>query len=90
MVNEFRVGFSRDQSSLNGEHNGGALLQQFGIQGATPNAVHGTPEFDFANFDSTYEFPDYEYTSQALEFLDNVTWEKGRHSVKMGTLIRPQ
>jgi hypothetical protein len=88
LVNEFRVGFSRDHSSLYGAHNGGQLLQQFGILGADPNTVHGAPEFDFNNFDSTYEFPDYFWTAQSLEFLDNVTLTKGRHNVKMGTLVR--
>ena len=88
LVNEFRVGFSRDHSNLVGVHDGNQVLQQLGIQGATPNAKTGTPEFDFNNFDGTFEFSDYFWTSQALEVLDNVTLTKGRHNLKMGTNIR--
>lgn len=88
LVNEFRVGFSRDHSSLNGVHNGNQVLQQLGIVGADPNAVTGAPEFDFNNFDNTFEYSDYFWTSQALEFLDNVTLVKGRHNLKMGASVR--
>jgi hypothetical protein len=91
LVNEFRVGFSRDHSSLFGAQNGNKLLQQFGIQGATPNARTGAPEFDFTNFmqnNGDAEFSDYFWTSQALEFLDNVTLVKGKHNLKMGTNVR--
>jgi outer membrane receptor protein involved in Fe transport len=91
LVNEFRIGFSRDHSSLFGAQNGNQLLQQFGILGATPNAKTGAPEFDFTNFmqnNGDTEFSDYFWTSQALEFLDNVTYVKGRHNLKMGVNIR--
>jgi len=91
LVNEFRVGFSRDHSSLFGAQDGNQLLQQFGIQGATPNARTGAPEFDFVNFMQNAgdaEFSDYFWTSQALEFLDNVTLVRGRHNLKMGANVR--
>jgi hypothetical protein len=88
LLNEFRVGFSRDHSDLNGVNDGGKLLAQFGILGNRPNTTSGAPEFDFANFDSTYEYPTYEWTSQALEILDNVTLSRGRHNLRMGSMIR--
>ena len=88
MVNEFRVGFSRDHADSNGLHDGNKLLAQFGIQGVTPNAKRGTPEFDFDNFDTTYETADSFWTSQATEYLDNITLVKGRHNIKMGVSLR--
>ncbi|HWB97440.1 MAG TPA: TonB-dependent receptor, partial [Bryobacteraceae bacterium] len=88
LVNEFRVGFSRDHSDLLGAHNGNTLLSQLGIQGANPNAQTGAPWFMFQNFDGTYEYSDVFWTSQATEYLDNVTLAKGRHNFKMGVHIR--
>ncbi|HKW98111.1 MAG TPA: carboxypeptidase regulatory-like domain-containing protein [Bryobacteraceae bacterium] len=88
LVNEFRIGFSRDHADLNGIHNGNEILSQLGLLGATPNAKSGTPEFDFDNFDTTYETADSFWTSQATEYLDNVTFAKGRHNLKMGVSFR--
>lgn len=88
LVNEFRVGFSRDHADQAGIHDGNQLLAQLGLLGATPNARRGTPEFDFDNFDSTSETADSFWTSQATEYLDNVTLSKGRHALKFGVSVR--
>jgi hypothetical protein len=88
LVNEIRAGFSRDHADMSGLHNGNQILSQLGILGVRPNAKSGTPEFDFDNFDSTYESADAFWTSQATEYLDNLTFAKGRHNLKMGVSLR--
>ena len=84
LVNEFRVGFSRDHSSLWGKDKGGALLQQFGILGNSPNSVTGVPQLKLSNFTTWNEYPDYMWTSQAIQVIDNVSWARGKHALRMG------
>ncbi|HEX8985278.1 MAG TPA: hypothetical protein VF767_07600, partial [Bryobacteraceae bacterium] len=51
------------------------------------NAITGSPDFEFQNFDGSYEFSDYFWTSQSLEFLDNVTFVRNRHALKIGVHV---
>jgi hypothetical protein len=91
LLNEVRIGFSRDASNLGGVHNGAQVVEQVGLQGidlSTRGNLKGVPDLNFTNFSSMYEFPSYFWRTQTLEFLDNVTWVKGKHSLKMGMLMR--
>jgi len=91
LLNEFRVGFSRDASDLAGAHRGAQVVQQVGLQGidlSTKGNLAGVPDVNFNNFSSMYEFPTYFWRTQTLEFLDNVTWVKGKHNLKAGFLLR--
>ncbi len=91
LLNEARIGFSRDASNLAGVHSGSQVVQQVGLQGidlARKGNLSGVPDVNFTNFSSMYEFPTYFWRTQTLELLDNVTWVREKHSLKTGFLMR--
>ena len=91
LLNEFRVGYSRDYSRQDGFHNGSELLDQFGLEGidvSTRKNLTGVPSLHFVNFSAMTELPSYFWMSETYEFLDNVTYSKGKHGWRMGTMLR--
>ena len=88
-LNEFRLGYSRDQIRTVSFHSGGQVVQQIGLQGVNSNNdLSGIPSFNFNNFSSLNEATNGLRTSQTKELLDNITMVKGRHNIKAGVLIR--
>jgi hypothetical protein len=89
MINEFRLGFSRDYSVLQGYHKGWEVVNEVGLEGVIANGdLYGVPNLTFTNFPQMYEYPDYRYLSQSYELLDNVSMQKGKHNLKAGVLVR--
>jgi len=84
ILNEFRIGYSRDHQDYTPQQNGDALLQQFGITDINPSTFPGMPTLRISGFtamkDQNYSFS----TAEAYELLDNFTVVKGRHNLKMG------
>ncbi|MEW5975639.1 MAG: TonB-dependent receptor [Acidobacteriota bacterium] len=91
MLNEFRMGFSRDASQYNGYHNGAEVVRAFGLQGidlSNKGQLSGVPSISFRNFSGLSEFQTGGWAQDTYEFLDNFTWIRGNHAFKAGTLIR--
>ncbi len=90
LVNDFTIGYNRDRSVIGGGHNGTQVVQEIGLQGLTTNGTNlkGFPKVNFTNFAQMGETPTYMYMSQGWEVSDNVTWQKGKHSIKSGVLLR--
>lgn len=89
LVNEFRLGYSRDQRNYQSFHQGNAVIQQIGLQGiSAPPGTGGFPEVDFGSgIQGFWENPSQVATSNSISILDNVSWSHGRHTFKAGTLI---
>lgn len=90
LLNEFRLGFSRDFYDLRAYHVGAQVLQEVGLQGvpAAPAGFTGFPAVFINNFGAMYERPQNLSIGQTWELLDNLTWQKGKHNIKTGLLIR--
>jgi hypothetical protein len=91
VVNELRVSFQRDYSSLAGVHKGADVVTQWGLQGINitdKGGLAGVPNVTFVNFSQMYEYPTYFWLGQTYELLDNVTLIHDRHHMKTGILIR--
>ncbi len=91
IVNEARISFSRDYSTLAGVHSGSDVVKQFGLQGidlSDKAGLAGVPNITFVNFSNMYEYPTYFWLAETYELLDNVTMIKGKHRMKAGLLIR--
>lgn len=89
VLNELRVGYSRDERNYASFHDGNTVVQQIGLQGvsAAPG-TGGFPEVDFGSgIQGFYENPSQIALSQSISLLDNLTWQKGRHTIKGGTLL---
>jgi hypothetical protein len=87
LYNEFRFGFTTDDSGYTNSFNGAAFSQSLGLQGliGLPAFFNGLPEFDINNLTGLdadrLEGISHSRTYQAV---DNVTWNKGRHTLKFG------
>jgi hypothetical protein len=89
-VNEVRFGYSRYRTAFTASDDTLDPLALFGINFGTGKL--GMPEIDFGGiFDnlgaSAYSIPRGR-TSQSYQILDNFTWLKGRHTVKVGVEYR--
>jgi hypothetical protein len=90
IVNEFRAGF-------NGTHFTTAMLQgtsagyleAAGIEGITPDPSGATPDINISGgFMLTGGSNPSVQHSVILQFLDNLTWSKGKHTFKFGGDVR--
>lgn len=85
LLNEFRSGMTRQKNYYYPDLVGSQILQQIGMQGITTTGIHNVPAF-YINGITTTDQPN----SQALtldtnfEWTDNVSWTKGRHSMRFG------
>lgn len=86
LVNEFRVGFTRntsDQLSPARE----PLFDEFGIRGIPPSrGLTGLPTFSVTGFSQLGDrtFAPNPKLTEVLQFIDNVSWVRGQHTVKFG------
>ncbi len=90
LFNEFKAGYARlREGTLQENAFGPDLIQQLGIPGVGfgGEAARGLPQFSVQNFsafgDGTFALPSL-LRNNTFQFVDNVTWLKGRHSIKGG------
>jgi len=95
LLNEFRGGYAY-QNSLNTfgidgkPFDGPGLLKRLGMQGIRndPPAGSQIPDISINAFTNTGEGRESIVRSRNLQFSDNLTWLKGRHTYKFGADIR--
>jgi hypothetical protein len=88
LVNEFRVAFAKDGRNYTAFHNGDQVLAKTGLQGVTvPPSVQGFPQVYFygtSGIAGLAEIGSSTQDSYDYILLDNIIWQKGRHSIKAG------
>jgi hypothetical protein len=91
LVNEFRFGFARDHSRLEGFHRGAELAEAWSLQGlnlVNKRGLSGVPRVYFVNFSPVYESGSYFWVQESFDIINNLTWTKGRHIAKAGLFLR--
>lgn len=90
LLNEFRGGFSGRNVLKDFGLNGADAVKQLGIQGLSSNlpASPGIPNIAITGFTTTGISRGFTTTDRTYQFLDNVTWTKGRHTIKFGADLR--
>jgi len=95
IVNEMRVGYNFDQSSRKSNLKATTVAAQLGLE-AAPSITPDVPGFPSITFASGSNRPgniaDGRYNNRtlrqnSLSFADNISWMKGAHSLRAGTLI---
>ena len=91
LLNEFRFGFADRPRNVDFGPNGAsfdgpALVKTLGIAGlrSDPPKVASVPDFGIIGFLGTGRSRGFSQLSQNIQFNDNVTWTRGRHTVKFG------
>jgi len=89
MVNEFRFSFNRHRQPQGSDVFGQDVLKAFGIEGIDPGLdFRGIPAINistFAGFGQVYS--DSRFVENRFNFIDNLSIQKGRHAIKIGTEI---
>jgi hypothetical protein len=95
LVNEFKLGFNRTFSESFDYNYGVDVLSQLGIQGiANPGddpSIRSMPQFSFGGAIpiAASTGRSRSYTAQnTYQLIDNMSWFRGRHTVKAGADIR--
>jgi len=101
LLNEVRIGFSRNQDVGVCEHcpRAPGFIASFGIQGPNGTVFHalspsqeGFPAFEFANGYSTVGDSNYrpvESNDMVEKYYDAITWLKGKHTITAGGDLDP-
>jgi hypothetical protein len=95
LLNEFRAGFARQENYYYPALIGSDILQQIGMPGTGVTGLHDVPAFYISgsaavsNTDQAH--PQQESLDTNYQWVDNLTWTKGRHTVRFGAdFIRDQ
>ncbi|MEO6725694.1 MAG: carboxypeptidase-like regulatory domain-containing protein [Blastocatellia bacterium] len=90
LFNEFRGGLSGRNVLKDFGSNGADIIKQLGLQGLSANLPKspGVPDIAITGFTTTGISRGFTTTDRTYQFLDNVTWTKGRHTVKGGVDFR--
>ena len=87
LINEARFGLMISRNPAFNPLDGPALVQEFGLQGIVwnPEIAKGAPIFTLTNFEPIGASDLYQDPSERIgQFVDNVTWTKGKHTLKAG------
>ncbi len=85
--NEARFGFTRNNSGYSNSYNGAAFAQSLGLQGlpGLPAFFNGVPDVEITNLTGLDADRLNGITQgRTYQAVDNVSWLKGRHTVKFG------
>jgi hypothetical protein len=91
MVNVAKFGLTHTANDFGGALQGQALIDQLGITGlqTAPADNTGIPSVSISNFTSPYQLPQSEPTEQTVQFIDQLTYQRGSHTFKTGIEFRP-
>jgi hypothetical protein len=86
LLDEFRFGITDDHYGGSNGFNGTAFTQATGLQGLNDLWFNGLPEVDFTGLTQSLTADRLNYVQSSLseEFADNLSWIKGRHTLKFG------
>ncbi len=87
LINEFRVGLTRTTDAELSAHAGTNWAAQLGILGTTTDpSLEGFPKFTITGFETFGDSATnpIRYTVNDYDTNDIVTWNKGKHSIKIG------
>jgi hypothetical protein len=93
LLNEFRWGFAYNDQPRNGAQDGPTVVKELGLTGLAPNLpdIAGILQVNWTGLglqaltQQVWRHPGFK--NQVFQFQDNLTWYKGRHTVKAGFVI---
>ena len=89
VVNEFRFGFTLEEDGTTNSYNGSAFTATTGLKGLdTPAFFNGIPHLGFDQIQSIGSRLGGTQQSRIFQYVDNLNWQIGSHSLKFGADIR--
>lgn len=92
LVNEMKLGFARGYNPREGELSGQEIIDLLGIQGVPrqPVSVRNLPIVSISNFHTAGQVAKQAPAENTFQGIDQITYIRGRHTVKSGVEYRPQ
>jgi hypothetical protein len=90
VINEFRYGYIRPYYAYINPDEGEAVSANLGIQNANRNSLLGGGALIGGNgyeLEYTGDYGPYEVPQHTNQFADSVSWNHGKHNLKLGTSI---
>ena len=88
LTNELRFGFTLEQDGNSNPFNGGSFTAGANLQGLPGAFFNGLPHLGFENYTSGGERLNQSERSRLFQYTDNLTYQRGRHTVVAGIDIR--
>ena len=88
LANEARFGFTLERDGNANPFNGAAFTQSTALNGITPAFFNGIPHLGFSQINSVGSRLGFEERSRVFQYVDNLSWQVGAHSIKFGADIR--
>ncbi len=92
LINVAKAGYTHTVNDFGGALEGQSIIDDLGINGfqVAPSNATGIPSLYITNFTSPYQLPESEPTEQTVQFIDQVSYQRGSHLFKFGAEYRPQ
>ncbi len=89
LLNEFRFGFTINDSATTYHFDGRKIVGELGLQNLPPLTYNGLPAFNFSQGTSSFGKgkPGFSF-SHFYQWNDNFTWVRNRHTFKFGGDLR--
>jgi len=90
LLDEFRFGYTDDHSGQTNPFNGKSFTTGLGFQNINDLWWNGLTDLEFTGLTQALNVDRMNSDSQslAIEFADNLSWIKGRHTLKFGTDVQ--
>ncbi len=88
LANEFRFGFTLERDGNSNPYNGNAFNASTGLPGLTPRFFNGIPHIGFNQIQPIGSRLGFEERSRIFQYVDNVTLQRGAHTIRLGADFR--
>jgi hypothetical protein len=91
IVNVAKIGLTHTENHFGGDIEGQPLINALGISGfpIVPNGITGIPSLYVPGYTSPFQLTESQPTEETLQYIDQLTYERGHHSIKAGIEYRP-
>ncbi|WP_263378057.1 TonB-dependent receptor [Granulicella paludicola] len=91
IVNVAKFGLTHTENHYGGAIEGQPLVNALGITGfpVVANSFTGIPSLGISGYTSPYQLPESQPTEETFQYIDQITYERGKHSFKAGVEYRP-
>ena len=88
IADELRFGFTLERDGTSNPYDGAAFNASTGLQGLGSKFFNGIPHIGFNQIQSVGSRLGYEERSRIFQYVDNLTIQRGSHTIRLGADIR--
>lgn len=92
LVNEAKIGFSRNDNNFGGKLQGQQIINSLGLQGVPTDTANtaNIPNVSISNFTTLGQLGRAIDVENTFQYIDQLTWVHGNHTFKTGAEFKPQ